>query len=133
MKVRYRIILSVLVVLFLGGYLLLQSIQSNMETLEEAEIAAVDLAALDDGIYTGEFSLFPISVTVEVTVADGSIKAADIIRQQSGPGYEADAMIDRMIEAQSLQVDVVSGATYSSKAFLKAVANALQGPPATSP
>ncbi len=133
MKVRYRIILSVLVVLFLGGYLLLQSIQSNMETLEEAEIAAVDLAALDDGIYTGEFSLFPISVAVEVTVADGSIKAADIIRQQSGPGYEADAMIDRMIEAQSLQVDVVSGATYSSKAFLKAVANALQGPPATSP
>lgn len=133
MKVRYRIILSVLVVLFLGGYLLLQSIQSNMETLEEAEIAAVDLAALDDGIYTGEFALFPVSVAVEVTVADGSIKAADIIRQQSGPGYEADAMIDRVIEAQSLQVDVVSGATYSSKAFLKAVANALQGPPATSP
>ncbi len=32
---------------------------------------------------------------------------------------------DRVIESQSLQVDTISGATLSSKAYLQAVENAL--------
>jgi uncharacterized protein with FMN-binding domain len=35
--------------------------------------------------------------------------------------------VPKIIEAQSLEVDVVSGATGSSKAILKAVENALSG------
>ncbi len=36
-------------------------------------------------------------------------------------------IINTIIEAQSLQVDAVSGATLTTKAYLKAVENALAG------
>ena len=39
----------------------------------------------------------------------------------------AKAVIDRIIEKQSLDVDVVSGATYSSNGIISAVKNALTG------
>ncbi|MGB7055012.1 MAG: FMN-binding protein [bacterium] len=45
--------------------------------------------------------------------------------QRSGPGYEALETIDRIIGAQSPNVDVVSGATGSSKSIMIAVQNAL--------
>ncbi|MDZ7792809.1 MAG: FMN-binding protein [Spirochaetia bacterium] len=35
-------------------------------------------------------------------------------------------MVDAIVEAQSLEVDVISGATVSSKAILKAAENALK-------
>jgi uncharacterized protein with FMN-binding domain len=42
-------------------------------------------------------------------------------------GKKAEAIVPAIIEAQNLTVDVVSGATGSSKAILKAVENALVG------
>jgi uncharacterized protein with FMN-binding domain len=46
----------------------------------------------------------------------------------SDPGSkntQHEALYDRVIEAQSLQVDTISGATLTSKAYLQAVENAL--------
>jgi len=43
-------------------------------------------------------------------------------------GEKAAAIKDRIIEAQSLQVDVISGATISSKSLIKAVEKALVEP-----
>jgi uncharacterized protein with FMN-binding domain len=50
----------------------------------------------------------------------------DIVRHDNGKGSPAEIIVDRIIEAQSLKVDLISKATYSSKAILKAVENALQ-------
>jgi len=47
-----------------------------------------------------------------------------IIEHFNGRGEKAEAIIPRVIEAQSLDVDVVSGATGSSKAILKAIEDA---------
>jgi len=40
----------------------------------------------------------------------------------------AELITDMVIDSQSLKVDVVSGATYSSKIILKAIENALANP-----
>jgi uncharacterized protein with FMN-binding domain len=43
-----------------------------------------------------------------------------------GPNHGADALLPRVIDAQSLAVDAVSGSTYSSKVVLKAIETALK-------
>jgi len=55
------------------------------------------------------------------------IVATDMLEQQSGPGYGALEILDRIVEGQSPRVDVVSGASGSSKAIMIAVYRALSG------
>jgi len=44
-------------------------------------------------------------------------------------GKPAEAIVDSVVAAQSLQVDIVSGATLSSKCILKAIEVALESAP----
>ncbi|MGN0294833.1 MAG: FMN-binding protein [Lachnospiraceae bacterium] len=83
-----------------------------------------------DGVYKGTGTGYGGTITVEVTVKDNSIVSIEIL---SAPGEtasflkRAEAVIDSMIASQSWDVDVVSGATYSSKGIMAAVKNALTG------
>lgn len=74
-----------------------------------------------DGVYSGEVYTGIVNV-----LEDGKITAVDIVRHDNGKGSPAEIIVDRIIDAQSLKVDLISKATYSSKAILKAVENALQ-------
>jgi len=58
-------------------------------------------------------------------VQDHQIKEIELVRHDHGQGSSAEVIPDRILEAQSLEVDIVSGATASSKVILKAVENAL--------
>ncbi|NLN06880.1 MAG: FMN-binding protein [Firmicutes bacterium] len=49
----------------------------------------------------------------------------DIQRHDHGRGAAAEKITDRIIAEQSLKVDTISGATYSSKVILKSVKKAL--------
>ena len=97
-----------------------------VEVIDSVELTSVDLAQIEDGVYRGEFGEFLVSVTLDVTVEDHKITGIEIIEQNSGPGYEAHEVIDRIIQAQSPDVDAVTGATGSSKCIMIAVHNALQ-------
>jgi uncharacterized protein with FMN-binding domain len=82
-----------------------------------------------DGTYRGSYSVekTPVKVTLDVVVQNKNIIAINIIRHIRSPiGKKAEKITDVIIERQSLAVDVISGATASSKAILKAVENALQ-------
>ena len=85
----------------------------------------VDLSQKPDGIYEGSYKQFPIEVIVNVTVKDHTIADIDLIRHVNGRGGAAQAIPEMVVNAQSLKVDAVTGATYSSKAILKAIENAL--------
>ena len=81
--------------------------------------------ALKDGSYEGEHSF--IGVTVKI--ANGKI--ADIKMTRHGGGGEKYAamvspLIGKMIDAQSTDVDAITGATVSSENLKKAVDNALE-------
>jgi uncharacterized protein with FMN-binding domain len=104
---------------------MMKRIERNMAALLDEEITEVDLSDVLDGTYTGEHIVLPISVKVEVTVKDHEITKIDLIRHINGQGQKAEILLDSIVEMQSLKVDVVSGATYSSIVILKAVQDAL--------
>jgi uncharacterized protein with FMN-binding domain len=95
--------------------------------IDSTVIEDVDLTQIEDGVYAGEFGEFLVDVKLEVTVMDHEITGIEIIEQRAGPGYEALETIYRIVEAQSPNVDVVSGATGSSKSIMIAVQKALIG------
>ena len=122
MKKKYILILFLV---FIGVYSGIKTIQSNLERLQDLEIANVDLTEVVDGTYTGSYKVFPITAEVKVIVKNHQITAVELLKHQSGQGAPADKILDQIIEAQTLKVDVISGATYSSKIILKAVENSL--------
>ena len=83
-----------------------------------------------DGTYKGSANGYGGKVTVNVIVSKKTMTAIDIV---SAPGetdsffQRAKGVIDEMLTAQSTDVDVVSGATYSSNGIIGAVKNALFG------
>jgi uncharacterized protein with FMN-binding domain len=85
-----------------------------------------DVRQVADGTYRGESKVGPVRVTLDVTVKDGAYQSIHLIRHFNGRGKSAEAIIPAVINAQSLEVDCVSGATGSSKAILKAVEAALK-------
>jgi uncharacterized protein with FMN-binding domain len=86
----------------------------------------IELSKLRDGSYKGSCKLFPVTAVVRVRVEGGRITGIDVLKHMHGPGYGADAFAQRVVQAQSLNVDVVSGATGSSKAMKKAIEDALR-------
>jgi uncharacterized protein with FMN-binding domain len=125
-------ILIILAVLF--GMILLIAIafffryRQMARTIDHEQITDIDLTSIEDGIYTGEYGEFLIFVKVTVAVRNRRITKIDIIDQRAGPGYEALETLDRILGKQSPDVDVVSGATSSSKCIMIAVRNALTKP-----
>lgn len=104
---------------------MLTSTESNLESLKYMELAQIDLAAIEDGTYTGSYSAFPVSAQVSVTIKNHVIVETDLIEHTNGQGAPAEVIPDMVVKSQSLQVDSVSGATYSSRVILKAIENAL--------
>ena len=89
-------------------------------------VSDVSPTSVKDGTYAGEQINSPITAKVEVVVADGAIAAIKVLDHVHGPGHGAQAIVDRVIAAQSLKVDSVSGASLSSKVMLKAIEIALK-------
>lgn len=108
---------------------------SERVTDTETENAAEDTQTatgsfeLADGVYKGSATGFSGPVTVAVTIMDKKIISIDILSSTDDEAFfnRAKAVIDRIIASQSFDVDVVSGATYSSNGIIGAVKNALTG------
>lgn len=97
-----------------------------VEKIEQLTIDDVDIAAVGDGEYTGTVRILPVTAKVRVAVKDGVITGIDLVSHFHGPDHGVDEILGRVIAEQSLAVDAVSGATYSSKVVLKAIESALQ-------
>lgn len=108
---------------------------SERVTDTETEDAAEDTQTatgsfeLADGVYKGSAIGFSGPVTVAVTIMDKKIISIDILSSTDDEAFfnRAKGVIDRIIASQSFDVDVVSGATYSSNGIIGAVKNALTG------
>lgn len=100
----------------------------NVATTEYDESDyAVDTSDLQDGVYYGSAYGYRSTITVKVTISGGEIVSIEIVSQDEDAAYFslAKTIISSIISAQSTSVDTISGATYSSKGILMAVANAL--------
>lgn len=104
----------------------LMSIQKYKDTVKKLNIGTVDLSKVSDGKYTGVCDAQVIGAKVEVTVSNNKIKNIVIISHKNERGKPAEVITKKVVKAQSLDVDTVSGATNSSKVILKAIENALK-------
>ncbi|MHC1696286.1 MAG: FMN-binding protein [Eubacteriales bacterium] len=129
MRKKTIIILSIISIVIISAIITIKiiysDIEQNLNYLKSIKIEDVDLTKIPDGKYTGSYETFPVAATVEVTVKDHVITAIDIIKHDNGQGKAAEYIIYDVIKTGSLQVDAISGATYSSKVILKAIENAL--------
>lgn len=121
----WKVLIILLVVLAVGGKILYDRLDENLKGLETMEIQDVDLNAVEDGSYIGFYGSFPVDAKVEVIVANHRITRINLLEHGNGQGGNAEVIPDRVVEAQSLEIDSVSGATYSSRVILKAIENAL--------
>jgi uncharacterized protein with FMN-binding domain len=118
-------ILCLIVVLVIAGIITINSMQKSLDDLLTTEIEAVDLSTVPDGTYFGEYTAFPVKVQVQVGVTDGVITEIVLLLHQNGQGTPAEVILEDVVTDQSLQVDSIAGATYSSKVILLAIHNAL--------
>lgn len=128
MKRKRRIILIIMTIvaaLVITAFIVIKNAGANLEQLSQVAIQDIDLSQKPDGVYHGSYSVFPVSVKVEVRVLSHAITQINLIEHSHGLGTSAEVMPQKVIDAQSLDVDVVSGATYSSKVILKAIEAAL--------
>lgn len=130
MKKKLIILLIGIMVAMVIGFIGIKYISLHVDNfnrrIEEMTVTDVDLSMTADGKYIGAYILFPISARVEVTLEDSKIAAIEIVEHKNGRGAEAEAVVERVIEDQTLEVDAVTGATYSSKIILKAIEIALK-------
>lgn len=118
-KLIIRIAITMLV-LFAGGYLAISSMKVPAVTVH-----FVDFTSLADRTYKGAYVLGPVSAEVAVTVAGGVVKDIKIEKHETVMGKPAEKIVDEVVKRQTLEVDAVSRATWSSKAIIKAIEVAL--------
>jgi uncharacterized protein with FMN-binding domain len=125
-KSKVLILVGVIIIVIIFGVVKFISLmEETTKQFDDVEIHNVNLAKIENGEYTGSFRTTAVSVEVKVIVKDHKINNIEILKHDNGQGAKAEAITDKVISEQSLEVDFVSGATYSSKAILKAIENAL--------
>lgn len=146
---KYISILSIMMIL-LGGYKIYnfiteqkllednkpvienKAIVNDSQTVEEDALKGIGEGIANgvaDGVYTGEGEGFRGTVSVEVTVKDNLISSIEIIDNVDDRKWfdrASNSIPNRIIEAQSTDIDLVSGATYSSIGIRDAVLNAIE-------
>lgn len=127
-KAKKVIVAAVSIIIVVGGiycarylfdYFKYQSI------IKQISISNVDLSKVPDGSFTGSFDAVYIGAEVNVTVENHKIVDIKLVNHKNERGQRAEVIPEKVVQAQSLQVDAVSGATNSSKVILKSIENAL--------
>jgi uncharacterized protein with FMN-binding domain len=124
MKRVLKIIISIFIVLVLvvaGGILYITAGLNN-----SIEVAGIGLSNMKDGVYTGNYEGGRWSNKLEVKISNNKIVEIlvkdDVTFVDEGVRTE---LFNRVTKAQNTSVDIVSGATITSKAYLKSIENAI--------
>ncbi len=129
MKKRIIIIPAVIIVVVMAaviaGRIMISSMEKNLEYLVALDVPEVDFSHIPDGTYHGSKNAFPIVVEVEVVAENGRVTDIKLLKHQNGQGGAADAVPAMVVEKQGLDIDAVSGATYSRKVILLTIAETL--------
>ncbi|SMP38008.1 FMN-binding protein [Anoxynatronum buryatiense] len=94
------------------------------QQIEAISIQDIDLSKLKDGVYAGTYDVGLIHAEVTVVIIDEAIHDIQLIHEHDR-GQRAERIINDVLHAQSLKVDMVTGATDSSRVILKAIEVAL--------
>ena len=105
-------------------------VRRALENFHAVFFPSEDNGGWADGKYLGSAESFGGKLEVEVTVSGGKITKVDVLAHSDTPGISDGAIKgvpERIVAANTVKVEAVSGATISSGAVMDAVENALQG------
>ncbi len=124
MKLIFKIVVSILLVFVLitaGGMLFLTR---GLDGGRNLELSGIDLSSVSDGLYTGSYDAGRWTNQVNVTIKDHKIIDVEIVKDVLFRRPElTKGMIGKVIEHQNTNIDGISGATITCKAYLKAIEN----------
>ena len=128
--IGWVIALSVVVVLGVAGGIGWSRLMKEHSEARSLPLNAVDFSRLNDGTYHGAYAggMYKWRANeCDVTVTGGRVTGIQLVgsKDPGSKNTQEDVLYDRVIQAQSLQVDTISQATLTSKAWLQAVENAL--------
>lgn len=108
----------------------MKNVFKEHKEIRSLPLNAVDFTRLKEGVYIGEYEggMYKWRKNkVQVTVTDGKVSDIKLLSAafKAEGSTDPTPLYDRVIKNQSLQVDVISGATITSKGYLQAVENAL--------
>ncbi len=107
----------------------LESANLYKQAVLQSQDAAASGGAYTNGVWQGMAQGFGGDIQVEVTVEGGSITDISIVSAEKEDGAYlsmAEDIIPKIIDAQSADVDTISGATFSSTGIKNAVTQALE-------
>lgn len=126
MKLFIKIVVAVVVAfaLIIGGFAFFMT--RGLDSGKNLPVGHIKASGLASGVYQGTYNGGRWSNEVNVTVKDGKISKIDVVKSVlfERPELTRD-LINCVIEKQDTDVDIVSGATVSCKAYLKSIENAL--------
>ena len=128
--VGWMIALSVVAALAAAGGVGWSRLMKEHREARSLPLNAVDFSRLSDGTYHGAYAggMYKWRANeCDVTVTNGKVTDIQLVgsKDPGGKNTQHQMLYDRVIQAQSLQVDTISGATLTSKAYLQCVENAL--------
>ncbi len=131
MRISKRKIVLFVILLFLNvglvwGITYLKNVADYKQAVKETTFEKINISDIPDGVYIGEYDVDFIYAKVEVTVKNGEVSNINILEHRHERGETAEAIINKIVEQQKIDIDTISGATNSSIVIKKAVENALK-------
>ncbi len=127
---KKKLVLFVVMLLFLFGFvwgiIYLKDVADYKQVVKETTFEEINISDVSNGVYIGEYDVNFIYAKVEVTMQNGEITNIDILEHRHERGKTAEAIINKIVDEQRIEVDAISGATNSSTIIKKAVENALK-------
>ena len=120
----------ILVILAVGAGIGWSLLSKEHREAASLPLNAVNFHKLSDGTYHGVYAggMYRWRTNeCDVTVTNGKVSGIQLAGSKGSAAEKnyTETLYDRIIQAQSLQVDTISGATLTSKAYLQCVENAL--------
>lgn len=112
------VMLFLLVGLVWGVYYL-ESVTDYKQAVKETTFEEINISDISDGVYIGEYDVNFIYAKVEVTVQNGEITNINILEHRHERGKAAEAITNKIVDEQKIDVDAISGATNSSTVIKK--------------
>lgn len=106
----------------------IEEIEENKKEEDSDNVVTFSGATLKDGTYEGFAEGYASTITGSVVVENGAVTDISIVEENDTPQFfeYAKEIINTILNKQSLEVDGITGATYSSKGIQNAVYDALQ-------
>ncbi len=117
------IVLVAMIVIIAGGLFYLSQ---GLSEGEDVTLIGWNLEGVEDGVYQGSFNFKRWSNTLKVTVEDEKIVEIEVVDDVTfvRDGVSSQ-LFDAIIDKQDIPEDLVSEATITSKAYIKAIEDAL--------